>query len=72
MVVVTCDYKVGAPDGRGLLACGRASTHLCLVESIGEPGPQSRTENRCATHADNRFARDVIEAFTHEEVARWE
>jgi hypothetical protein len=61
---VICDYKI-AEHAR----CDRPATHVCLVECIGEEGSQSRTERRCDAHADNRVARDLIEAFT---LAEWE
>lgn len=55
-----CAYKVG-----GRSTCGKPSTHVCLVERIGEIGPQSGSEERCEWHVKMK---DVIDAWTHEEV----
>jgi hypothetical protein len=57
-----CAYRV---DGSSV--CLRPSTHVCLVERIGEgwPGQQSGVEARCEGHADMA---DVIDAWTHEEM----
>lgn len=59
-----CDYKVSGSRRGTVVTCGRDATHMCLVERIGDPGPQTGTERRCPEHIK---ATDVIEAWTLEE-----
>jgi hypothetical protein len=66
--MISCDYKVRAVDGKGVMPCGKEATHSCLVECIGEEGAQSRHEHRCADHIKTA---DVIEAWTFEEMTDW-
>lgn len=48
--------------------CGASATHLCLVERIGEDGPQSGSEERCEGCTRRE---DVIDAWLLKEVATW-